>query len=81
MSEPYNIANKKDWEVEEWHCVNRFLDDLNVPKENVDGLTYSTVGRIVELMKMVEHDRYPERFLSKKDWVESTIYKIVTGQL
>lgn len=37
--------NKNRYDAEELECVNTWLDKYNVPKE-IDGNTYSTIGRI-----------------------------------
>jgi hypothetical protein len=69
------MSEKIKWEAEEYHCVNEFLNKLNVPKEDANGRTYSTVGRIQELMRMCESEKYPTRELSKNDWVENVLNK------
>jgi hypothetical protein len=71
----FQESEQRKWEADEWYCVNEFLNKLNVPKESTDGKPYSTVGRIAELMRMCESDKYPARCLSDNDFIEHAIKK------
>ncbi len=43
--------NKIELLTEEIECVHLYLDELNIPRSDVDG-TYSIVGRIKKLLKV-----------------------------
>ena len=75
MSENFQEQEQRKWESEEWYCVNEFLNKLSVPTEDKNGRKYSTVGRIMELLKMNESHHYPAQELSNNDWVNSVISK------
>lgn len=71
----FQEMEQQKWEADEYYCVKEFLNKLNVPTQNENGEQYSTVGRIVALMKMQEPLSYPEQKLSKEDYVNSIIKK------
>ena len=58
MEEYQNSEDRVKYDAEELECVNAFLDKLNVPTHHEKGNKYSTVGRIIALLRMQQTPFY-----------------------
>jgi hypothetical protein len=76
MSE-FSENERQKWEATEWYCVNKFLNKLLIPTKDENGREYSTVGRIVQLMKMSERNNYSELTKHPDDLIEEMIQKAI----